>query len=73
MNPNQRPPGGKASFGELEASSLYCPKCKRAQAVRRKLLLVLPQGEKFAYYCAVCGAEVGSKLDQGRPWGLSGA
>lgn len=64
MDQNPRPGPGRASFGGLEASSLYCPRCKKAQPVRRKLLLVLPQGEKFAYYCAVCAAEVGSKLEQ---------
>ncbi len=68
MVPTQRPPQGRRpSFGGLEASSLYCPQCRRAQPVRRKLLLVLPQGDKYAYYCAVCGAEVGSKLEKGPP------
>lgn len=58
---------GRASFGGLEASSLYCPRCRRAQPVRRKLLLVLPSGEKFTYYCQVCGEEVGSKMEQAQP------
>lgn len=64
MDINNRSDQGRASFGGLEASSLYCPRCARAQPVRRKLLLVLPQGEKFAYYCRVCGEEVGTKLEQ---------
>jgi DNA-directed RNA polymerase subunit RPC12/RpoP len=64
----------RPSFGGLEASSLYCPRCGKAQPVRRKLLLVLPQGEKFAYYCAQCGQEVGSKLEQSQgppPWAIT--
>ncbi len=64
MDPHPRPGSGRSSFGGLEASSLYCRRCQKAQPVRRKLLLVLPQGEKFAYYCTVCGEEVGSKLEQ---------
>jgi hypothetical protein len=27
------------SFGEFEASSLFCPRCKQADPVRQKLLL----------------------------------
>jgi hypothetical protein len=51
------------SFGELEASSLFCPRCKRATPVRRKLLLVLPSGNKYDYTCSVCGTQVGGKTD----------
>jgi hypothetical protein len=64
MDPYSRPSQPRASFGGLEASSLFCRRCNKAQPVRRKLLLVLPQGEKYAYYCTVCGDEVGSKLEQ---------
>ncbi|MBI3109035.1 MAG: hypothetical protein HYY95_26275 [Candidatus Rokubacteria bacterium] len=51
------------SFGELEASSLFCPRCKQATAVRKKLLLVLPSGNKYDYTCGVCGTQVGGKTD----------
>ena len=51
------------SFGELEASSLFCPRCKRANPVRKKLLLVLPSGNKYDYTCGVCGTQVGGKTD----------
>jgi hypothetical protein len=43
--------------------------------VREKLLLVLPGGDKYAYFCRVCGAELGSKLDSDPnrpPFGLGG-
>src|SRR6266849_10180370 len=51
------------SFGELEASSLFCPRCKLATAVRKKLLLVLPTGNNYDYTCSVCGTQVGGKTD----------
>lgn len=46
----------------IEAQSLFCPQCNQAQPVKGKLLLALPTGEKIGYYCAVCGAELGSKM-----------
>ena len=51
------------SFGELEASSLFCPRCKQANPVRKRLLLVLPSGNKYDYACSVCGTQVGGKTD----------
>ncbi len=51
------------SFGEFEATSLFCPRCRRATAARRKLLLVLPSGNKYDYVCAECGTAVGGKTD----------
>ncbi len=51
------------AYGELEAQTLFCPRCRRAVAVRKKLLLILPTGTKYDYVCQVCGAPVGAKLD----------
>lgn len=51
------------SFGEFEATSLFCPRCRRATPARKKLLLVLPTGNKYDYLCAECGAAVGGKTD----------
>ncbi len=51
-------------FEELEASELFCPKCRRSQPVRKRLLLTLPDGDKYDYICAVCGEQVGGKMDQ---------
>jgi len=51
------------SFGEFEATSLFCPTCRRATRTRRKLLLVLPGGSKYDYVCAECGTAVGGKTD----------
>ena len=51
------------NFEEFEATSLFCPRCRRATPVRKKLLLVLPSGNKYDYVCAECGATVGGKTD----------
>lgn len=51
------------SYGEFEVSELFCAKCKRATPVRRRLLLVLPSGNKYDYLCSVCGSSVGEKMD----------
>jgi transposase-like protein len=48
-------------FGAFTASELYCPKCKVAQPVREKLLLVLPTGELHQYLCSKCGSSLGER------------
>jgi hypothetical protein len=52
------------AYGEFEATTLFCPRCRKAVAVRKRLLLVLPTGNKYDYLCQACGAEVGGKLDR---------
>jgi hypothetical protein len=32
--------------------------------VRKKLLLVLPEGEEFEYLCVYCSSSVGMKIDK---------
>ena len=51
------------AYREFEAESLFCPRCRRAGPVRRKLLLVLPTGNKYDYVCQACGTSVGGKVD----------
>ncbi|PYM04540.1 MAG: cytoplasmic protein [Candidatus Rokuibacteriota bacterium] len=51
------------SFQEFEATSIFCPRCRRATPARQKLLLVLPDGNKYDYVCAECGTAVGGKTD----------
>ncbi|MGD8230067.1 MAG: hypothetical protein PVI20_19985, partial [Desulfobacteraceae bacterium] len=54
-----KPPGrGRADFDEFEATELYCPKCGRAVPVRKSLLLILPEGDKYEYRCQHCGTTV---------------
>ena len=55
------PPDKRKDFEDLEASQLYCPACKRAMPVRKRLLLVLLDREIFEYRCARCGSVVGRK------------
>ncbi len=55
------------SFDQFEATSLYCPKCKAAVPVRKRLLLVLPEGEEFEYLCAYCSFSVGTKIEKNGP------
>ena len=51
------------SFEEFEATSLFCPRCRRATRARKHLLLVLPTGNKYDYRCAECATQVGGKTD----------
>jgi len=55
------------SFEQFEATSLYCPKCKAAVPVRKRLLLVLPEGDEYEYLCAYCSSSVGTKIDKNAP------
>jgi len=54
----------RPDFDEFEATELYCPKCGQAVAVRKSLLLILPEGDKYEYRCQNCGTPVGDKLDK---------
>lgn len=54
----------EGAYGEFEAAALYCARCRRAVAVRKKLLLILPTGTQYDYVCQECGTPIGSKLDQ---------
>jgi len=50
-------------YEDFEAMALYCPHCKTAMPVRKRLFLVLPEGEKYEYFCARCGSSVGDKTE----------
>ncbi len=51
-------------FKEFDATELYCPRCKRAVPVRKRLLLILQEGDKYEYLCAFCSESVGTKMDR---------
>ena len=53
----------KDAYGDFDATELYCPKCKRAVPVRKRLLLVLANGDKYDYSCVYCGTSLGDKMD----------
>jgi hypothetical protein len=48
-------------FGKLTASELYCPRCKRSQPVRERLLLVLPAGDLHEFVCTQCGESLAKR------------
>ena len=52
----------RETYRDFAATELYCPRCKRAVRVRKRLLLILPQGEKYDYTCIACGTSVGDKM-----------
>jgi hypothetical protein len=54
----------QSHFKEFEATSLYCPICKAAVPVKKKLLLVLPEGDQYEYLCVYCSSSVGTKIDK---------
>lgn len=55
----------QGTFQELEAAELFCPKCRQSVPVRKKLLLTLPEGDKYDYLCVYCGSSVGTKMVSG--------
>jgi hypothetical protein len=55
------------AFDQLEASLLFCPKCRQAVPVRKRLLLILPQGNKFEYLCSRCSSVCGDKIEPDDP------
>jgi hypothetical protein len=54
-------------FDQLEASLLYCPTCKKAMPVRKRLLLILPNGDKYEYFCCQCATTCGEKIEKEAP------
>jgi len=50
------------TYKDFDATELFCPQCKRAVAVKKRLLLILKEGEKYDYSCVYCGTSVGDKL-----------
>lgn len=53
----------REQYRDFEATQLYCPNCKQAVPVRKRLLLILPNGDKYDYICACCGTSVGEKIE----------
>jgi hypothetical protein len=59
---------GQKQFDSFRASSLFCPRCQKAQPVTERLLLILPDGELFEYVCQFCWTQLGKrKVEQERP------
>jgi uncharacterized Zn finger protein len=49
-------------YRDFDATELFCPRCRRAVPVRKRLLLVLSNGDKYDYTCVNCGTSVGDKM-----------
>ncbi len=52
----------RQSYQDFDATELFCPRCQKAVQVRKRLLLILPEGEKYDYTCVHCGTSVGDKV-----------
>jgi len=52
------------SYKEWEATELFCKKCGQPRPVKKRMLLVLADGDKYDYVCAVCNDPIGQKLDK---------
>ena len=68
---SRRDSDAEGMFDQLDATELYCPRCKQANPVRKYLLLVLPEGDKYEYRCAICAESVGTKIDRKQEESLS--
>jgi DNA-directed RNA polymerase subunit RPC12/RpoP len=64
------PDDPRRQFRDLEATLLRCPRCADAVPVRKRLLLVLPEGDKFEYVCVRCSATCGTKIERPPPLAL---
>jgi hypothetical protein len=51
----------REQYKDFDATELFCLACGKAVPVRKRLLLVLPEGDKYDYTCIYCGASVGEK------------
>jgi hypothetical protein len=57
----------RRQFDSLEVSMLLCPRCRVAQPVRKRLLICLPEGDKYEYLCVQCGSTCGDKMEEPPP------
>ena len=51
----------RETYKDFNATELFCPNCRRAVPVRKRLLLILSNGDKYDYSCVFCGTSVGDK------------
>jgi hypothetical protein len=52
----------RQQYKDFDATELFCPICRRAVPVRKRLLLILSNGDKYDYTCVYCGTSVGDKM-----------
>ena len=63
--PAAEPAAGQPQFEQLRATHLYCATCRRSMPTTERLLLTLPDGDLYGYFCAQCGADVGTRTSRG--------
>ena len=51
----------QAQYKDLVATRLYCHTCRASMPVRERLLLILPDGYLYEYWCTACGDVLGDK------------
>ncbi len=51
---------------------LACPRCRQAMPVRKRLLLILPEGDKYEYLCQRCGSTCGTTVERPAAKGIAG-
>ena len=56
--------GQPGIYKDFDATELYCPRCKGPVPVKKRLLLVVPEGDKYEYLCTFCSESVGTKVDK---------
>jgi hypothetical protein len=61
--PARSKPSPTAAYDQFEASALFCPRCREAVPVRKRLLLILPDGDKYEYLCSYCSFSLGTKME----------
>jgi len=61
----------RRQFQDLKASELNCPRCRRLQRVRERLLLVVPGAEIHEYRCVVCGESLATREVRERAGGIA--
>jgi hypothetical protein len=54
------------TYKDFDATELFCPQCRRSVPVRKRLLLILPEGEKYDYNCVFCDSSIGDKMVKGK-------
>ena len=62
--PEPQEPGPQSQFDNLRATHLYCGTCRRSMPARERLLLTLPSGDLFGYFCQACGSDVGTRTSK---------
>jgi len=51
----------RETYKDFDATELFCPNCRKAVPVKKRLLLILSNGDKYDYSCVFCGTSVGDK------------